>query len=318
MAEATPFDVVTIGRVGVDVYPLQVGVGLEDVETFGKFVGGSATNVAVAAARHGLRTAVITRTGEDPLGRFVRRELADLGVDVRWVSAVPHLPTPITLCEMFPPDHFPIYFYRWPKAPDLEIAADELDLAALAEARLLWVTVTGLCDEPSRSAHHAALAARGRRHPTVLDLDYRPTFWPDREAARREVARVLPLVSVAVGNRDECLTAVGTDDPDLAAERLLAQGIGLAIVKLGPEGVLGRTPTERVVVPPRAVDVVNGLGAGDGFGGALTLGLLSGWSLERTLTFANAAGSIVAGRLECSTAMPTTAEVEAVLTEVPR
>lgn len=318
MAEATPFDVVTIGRVGVDVYPLQVGVGLEDVETFGKFVGGSATNVAVAAARHGLAAAVITRTGDDPLGRFVRRELADLGVDVRWITTVPDLPTPITLCEMFPPDHFPIYFYRWPKAPDLEIAADELDLAALAAARLVWVTVTGLCDEPSRSAHHAALAARGRRHPTVLDLDYRPTFWPDRETARREVARVLPLVSVAVGNRDECLTAVGTDEPDLAAERLLAQGVELAVVKLGPEGVLGRTAGERVVVPPRPVEVVNGLGAGDGFGGALALGLLSGWPLERMLTFANAAGSIVAGRLECSTAMPTTAEVEAVLTEVPR
>lgn len=318
MAEATPFDVVTIGRVGVDVYPLQVGVGLEDVETFGKFVGGSATNVAVAAARHGLAAAVITRTGDDPLGRFVRRELADLGVDVRWITTVPDLPTPITLCEMFPPDHFPIYFYRWPKAPDLEIAADELDLAALAAARLVWVTVTGLCDEPSRSAHHAALAARGRRHPTVLDLDYRPTFWPDRGTARREVARVLPLVSVAVGNRDECLTAVGTDEPDLAAERLLAQGVELAVVKLGPEGVLGRTAGERVVVPPRPVEVVNGLGAGDGFGGALALGLLSGWPLERMLTFANAAGSIVAGRLECSTAMPTTAEVEAVLTEVPR
>jgi len=138
MAERTPLDVVTIGRAGVDVYPLQVGVGLEDVETFGKFVGGSAANVAVAAARHGLAAAVVTRTGDDPLGRFVRRELAELGVDVRWVTSVPHLPTPITLCEMFPPDHFPLYFYRFPKAPDLEIHADELDHDALVEARLLW------------------------------------------------------------------------------------------------------------------------------------------------------------------------------------
>src|SRR5882757_9074278 len=123
-------DVITMGRVGVDIYPLQVGVGLEDVSTFGKFLGGSATNVAVAAARHGRRTAVITRTGDDPFGRYVHRALDELGVDDRYVTAVPGLPTPVTFCEIFPPDHFPLYFYRWPKAPDLEIHTEELDLDA--------------------------------------------------------------------------------------------------------------------------------------------------------------------------------------------
>src|SRR3954451_18118969 len=123
-----------MGRVGVDLYPLQIGVGLADVETFGKFLGGSATNVAVAAARHGRRSAVITRTGADPFGDFIHQQLRDLGVDDRFVSAVEGLPTPVTFCEIFPPDTFPLYFYRLPKAPDLEIRPDELDLGAVSDA----------------------------------------------------------------------------------------------------------------------------------------------------------------------------------------
>ena len=311
-----PYDVLTIGRVGVDVYPLQVGVALEDVETFGKFLGGSATNVAVAAARHGRRSAVITRTGADPFGRFVHAALRDLGVDDVFVTAVDGLPTPVTFCEIFPPDHFPLWFYRFPKAPDLEIAAGELDLAACRDARVFWATVTGLSQQPSRDAHHAAWQARDRRPLTVLDLDYRPMFWTSREAAREQVAAALPQVNVAVGNLDEVLTAVGESDPGRAARALLASGIELAVIKQGPAGVLGMTASEVVTVPPTPVRVVNGIGAGDGFGGALCHGLLAGWPLERVLRFANAAGAIVASRLECSTAMPTTAEVEALLAEV--
>src|SRR5437764_8694330 len=141
-----------MGRVSVDIYPLQVGVGLEDVETFGKYLGGSPTNVAVAAARHGHRTAVITRTGEDPFGRYIHTALRGYGVDDRFVTAVPGLPTPLAFCEIFPPDDFPLYFYRYPKAPDLEISAGELDHEAIQSAGVFWVTVTGLSQEPSRSA----------------------------------------------------------------------------------------------------------------------------------------------------------------------
>ena len=128
------FDVITMGRVGVDLYPLQVGVPLERVETFGKFLGGSATNVAVAAARHGRRSAVVTRTGEDAFARFVHLALRDLGVDDRFVTSVPGLPTPVTFCEIFPPDDFPLWFYRTPTAPDLQIAPDELDLDEIRAA----------------------------------------------------------------------------------------------------------------------------------------------------------------------------------------
>jgi 5-dehydro-2-deoxygluconokinase len=307
------YDVLTIGRVGVDLYPLQVGVGLAEVETFGKYLGGSATNVAVAAARHGRRAAVITRTGADPFGAYIHSALRGFGVDDRYVLPVPGLPTPVTFCEIFPPDNFPLWFYRWPKAPDLEIAPGELDLAAIRDAGVFWATVTGLSAEPSRAAHAAAWQARGRASYTVLDLDWRPMFWSAATAAGPVVRDALRQVSVAVGNLDECEVAVGTRDPLAAADALLELGVRLAVVKQGPRGVLARTREELVEVPPLPVTVLNGLGAGDGFGGALCHGLLAGWPLERTLRFANAAGAIVATRLECSSAMPTSAEVDELL-----
>jgi 5-dehydro-2-deoxygluconokinase len=309
--ETAAFDVLSIGRVGVDLYPLKPGVPLQDVETFGRFLGGSPTNVAVAAARHGRRTAVITRTGHDPFGTFVHDALRDLGVDDRYVSTVEGLPTPITFCEIFPPDNFPLYFYRYPTAPDLQIQASEIDLEAVRSASIYWSTLTGLSAEPSRSAHFAAWQARGRAPLTVLDLDYRPMFWSDPGEARAQAERALSMVTVAVGNRIECQVAVGESDPDRAAEALLDRGIQLAVVKQGPKGALARTRDERVEAPAFPVEVVNGLGAGDAFGGALCHGLLAGWPLERILRFADVAGAIVASRLECSTAMPTEREVEA-------
>jgi 5-dehydro-2-deoxygluconokinase len=336
--------VLTMGRIGVDLYPQQVGVGLDEVESFGKYLGGSASNVAVAAARYGRRTAVITRTGEDPFGTFLHTALRGYGVDDRYVTAVKGLPTPVTFCEIFPPDDFPLYFYRWPKAPDLVIRREELDLDAIRAAGVFWVTVTGLSQEPSSTATLAALEARAKKDVTVLDLDYRPMFWPSREEARRRVQLALPHVTVAVGNLDECETAVGEREPLAAAQALHEFGVGLAVVKQGPKGVLaslspqrgargawgggqppheqggsgGDRPPEVSTVPPVPVNVLNGLGAGDAFGGALCHGLLAGWDIERVMRFANAAGAIVASRLACSDAMPTAAEVDGLLAEGPR
>jgi 5-dehydro-2-deoxygluconokinase len=306
-----------MGRLGVDVYPLQIGVSLREVSTFGKYLGGSAANVAVAAARYGRRTGLISRTGADPFGEYLHDALRGFGVDDGQVTPVAHLPTPVTFCEIFPPDNFPIYFYRLPKAPDLEIYPEELDLAQVRGAGVFWVTGTGLSAEPSLSATLYALTQRGRRGITVFDLDYRAVFWPSRERAREQYRRVLPLVNVAVGNLDECETAVGTRDPEAAAAALHDAGVELAVVKQGPDGVLasrrGPDGPERVVVPPMPVEVVNGLGAGDAFGGALCHGLLAGWELDRVMRFANTAGAIVASRLACSEAMPTGDEVETAL-----
>ena len=306
-------DLITMGRVGVDLYPEQIGVHLADVRTFAKSLGGTATNVAVAASRLGARAAVVTKVGDDPFGVYVRRALEGFGVDTRYVSTHPSLRTPVVFCEIFPPDDFPLLFYRAPKAPDMELDSPDLDLDAIRAARIFWVTVTGLSDEPSRSATLAALEARARAGITVLDLDYRPMFWPSREEARRWVQAALPHVTVAVGNQDECDTAVGVRDPRAAAGALRDRGVELAIVKQGPRGVLAVGGDTAVEVPPVPVDVVNGLGAGDAFGGALCHGLLAGWDLERTMRFCNAAGALVASRLACADAMPTADEVDAML-----
>jgi 5-dehydro-2-deoxygluconokinase len=227
------------------------------------------------------------------------------------VSTHDEYPTPVTFCEIFPPDDFPLYFYRRPSAPDLQIRPDQIDTDAVRSAKLYWSTVTGLSEEPSRSAHFTAWEARGRARHTVLDLDYRPMFWDSPAAASEQVQRALQHVTVAVGNREECEIAVGESNPHRAADALLDLGVELAIVKQGPRGVLGKTRHTHVSVAPNDVDVVNGLGAGDAFGGSLCHGLLHGWPLEKTLRYANAAGAIVASHLECSTAMPTADEIAA-------
>ena len=306
-------EVVSIGRSGVDIYPLQTGVGLEDVGTFGKFLGGSPTNVAVAAARLGHSAAVLTGVGDDSFGRFVRREMVRLGVTDDFVITSPDFATPVTFCEIFPPDNFPLYFYRQPSAPDMQLRVTDMPLDVIRAAKLFWMSVTGLSQEPSRSAHHAALAARDRSPNTVLDLDYRPMFWSSAPEATEQVRKCLGQFTVVVGNRQECEVAVGETEPDRAADALLEAGVEIAIVKQGPHGTLAKTRDERVVVAPFPIDVVNGLGAGDAFGGTVCHGLLSGWSLQRIIAGASAAGAIVASRLECSTAMPTAEEVEAVL-----
>ncbi|MGW3107074.1 5-dehydro-2-deoxygluconokinase [Streptomyces sp. NPDC001100] len=305
------YDLITMGRLGVDLYPLQTGVPLPQVTTFGKFLGGSAANVAVAAARLGREVALVSRTGDDPFGTYLHEALRDFGVDDRWVTPVADYPTPVTFCEIFPPDDFPLYFYRQPKAPDLEIDAHELDLDAIHEARIFWITGTGLSEEPSRTATLAALAHRAKSGTTVFDLDWRPMFWKDPSAARPFYEEALRHTTVAVGNLDEVEVATGVREPHAAARALLDAGVELAVVKQGPKGVLAvNRDGESAEVPPLPVNVLNGLGAGDAFGGSLCHGLLAGWDLEKIMRHANAAGAIVASRLECSSAMPTATEVE--------
>lgn len=306
-------DILAIGRLGVDLYPLEDGVGLEKVSTFGKYLGGTAANVAVASARYGHDVELVSRVGDDPFGRYLLAELARLGVGNRMVTTDLQLKTPLTFCEIFPPDDFPLYFYRDPKAPDMNVDVAQLDLDAVRDAAILWVTTTGFSAEPSRAAHAAALAARVRSRHTILDLDYRPMFWDQESDATAQLEPILEQVTIAVGNREECLVAVGESDPERAADALLERGVELAVVKQGPRGVLAKTREEAIEVPVHQVEVVNGLGAGDAFGGALCHGILAGWSLERTITFANVAGAIVASRRECSTAMPDADEVNALL-----
>jgi 5-dehydro-2-deoxygluconokinase len=304
---------VVLGRNCIDLYPTEWGKPLADVTAFTKAVGGSATNVAIAAARLGMDVALISRVGDDPLGDFAKREIEREGIDVTHVTTTPGIQSVLTFCEMFPPDDFPLYMWRNPTAPDMYLDEADLPLDAIAEADVFWATASGLSREPSRSAHLAAWRARDRAPLTVLDLDYRHMFWDSAAAASQAISPVLEHVTVAVGNAEECSIAVGETDADRAADALLDRGVEVAIVKRGARGVLAKTRDERVEVLPTPVDVINGLGSGDAFGGALCHGLASGWSLESTLTHANAAGAIVASRRECSGALPRADEVEAFL-----
>jgi 5-dehydro-2-deoxygluconokinase len=316
-----PFDVITVGRVSVDLYPQQIDVPLAEVATFTKSLGGSPTNVAVAAARLGTRATVITKVGEDAFGEYIVRALERFGVDPRFVGTDPVLRTPLAFCEIHPPDSFPLLFYREPKAPDMNLSYADLPLEEIVDCQLFWTTGTGLSDEPSRSATLAALEARARTAHlaqkgwvTVHDLDHRPSLWESEDEARELATEAIRSATVVVGNAEEVEMATGIRDPLDAATALVELGARVAIVKRGAEGVLARTATgELFEVPPVEVSVKNGLGAGDAFGGALSHALVSGWELDRALRFANAAGAIVASRMVAADDMPTAGEVEGLL-----
>jgi 5-dehydro-2-deoxygluconokinase len=305
-------EVLTMGRVSVDLYPEQVGATLAEVRTFRKDLGGSPTNVAVAAARLGRKSAVITKVGDDGFGLYVRAALRDFDVYDGWVGTDPSLRTPITFCEVHPPDHFPLLFYRHPKAPDMNLTHEDFDLDVVAQAPVFWTTGTGLSDEPSRTATLAAMRARNQGI-TIHDLDYRPALWPDVNDAPGFAREAIGAANVVIGNQDEVEMATGRSDPEAGAAALLEMGVQLAVVKMGTRGVFAQKGREKVAVPPVPVKTLCGLGAGDAFGGALCHGLLAGWGLERMLRFANAAGAIVASRLTCASEMPYESEVDALL-----
>ena len=308
-------ELLTVGRVSTDLYAEQLGVGVERVETFRKSIGGTATNVAVAAARLGRRAALCTRVGDDPMGGYVRHALEHtFGVDNRYVRTDPELRTPLAFAVMEDPAEPTIDFYRAPQAPDMMIRPDDVDRDVVEQVPIFWFPTSRLSAEPSRSTIHQLLAWRSRREHTVLDLDWRPSFWPDASTATRELDQVLGDVTMAIGNRTECEIAVGESDPDRAADALLARGLSAAIVKMGGDGVLVATADGlREQIPPYPVDPVCGLGAGDAFGGALCHGLLEGWDLARCARAGNAAGAIVAARLMCADDMPYLADIELVL-----
>ena len=312
-------DLLSIGRVSVDLYAEQIGVTMSDVTTFRKSIGGTATNVAVAAARYGHRVAVATRVGDDQFGRYIAHALEHtFNVDARFVATHPTLKTPLAFAELDPPEDPTIFFYREPAAPDMEIETTPELLAAVDEARIFWVPASRFAFDRSRVTVSELLERRHRRTHTVLDLDWRPMFWESEAQATAAIEPILEHVTIAIGNRKECEVAVGTADPDEAADRLLERGLEAAIVKLGGDGVMVATPQLRERLAPYPVEVVCGLGAGDAFGGAFCHGLLEGWPLPDIVRYGNAAGAIVAARMMCADDMPTGPEVDAFLEERSR
>lgn len=290
-------DAVVIGRVGVDLYPNELETPLAEVKTFTRFVGGFAGNVATGLARLGVRCAIVSRVGAEGNGDFVRSWLAGEGVDVRFLATDPYWQTPPTFCEVWPPDRFPILFYRKPTAPDWQLSPGDFDAEEVAAARILYATGTGLAQSPSRETTLAAL--RAHRGTTIFDLDWRPALWEDPDAYPPLAAAAAGAADVVIGNEEE-------------VEAAQVQGATL-VLKRGERGATVYEGGEETDVPGFPVEVVNGLGAGDAFAAAVGQSLLRELPLVEAVRRGTVAGALVASRLACSEAMPRLEELEAAL-----
>lgn len=305
----SPWEVLSVGRISVDLYAVEPNIGFDGQQSFQKSVGGSPTNVAVAAAQLGHRVALATKVGDDAFGDYVRGRLNNWGVDTDFVASQPNAQTPLALAALTPPESPTVIFYRGPAAPDTTLVTGDVPAEVVRDTPILWISQGSLAQGNTAETCLEWMGMRSRERHTILDLDYRPSLWVDRAAAHAMATRAIALATVIVGNREECAVAVGTDEPDTAADLLLAAGARLAIIKLGADGALLATATERIRIPAIPIDVVCGLGAGDAFGGALCHGLLNGWDLARIGRAANAAGALVSTKLTCADAMPNIAEL---------
>lgn len=302
-------DVVSVGRISVDLYAQEANAGFELQQSFTKSVGGSPTNVAVACSRLGLETALATKVGEDGFGQYAISKLEDFGVDTSFVGVQKGAQTPLAFASLTPPETPTVIFYRGEAAPDTTLVEADVPEEVIKQTKILWISQASLAQGSTAATCLSWMGLRDRNSHTILDLDYRPTLWSGKGAARAMAQQAIALATVVVGNLEECEVAVGTLDADQAADALLAAGVSLAIVKLGADGVLIATKDQRITVASKPVDVVCGLGAGDAFGGALCYGLLNNWDLEKVGSFANAAGALVATRLTCADAMPSVSEL---------
>lgn len=298
-------EAVVMGRVGVDLYPNDLRTPLRSISTFTRYLGGFAGNVSTGLARLGVRTAIVSRVGDDGHGLFVRDYLDREGVDTRFLAVDEYWPTPPTFCEIWPPDHFPLTFYRRPTAPDWQLQPKDFDADEVAAAPILFATGTAFAQSPSRETTLDALLAH--RGTTVFDLDWRPTLWSEPSEYREHAQEAAALADVVIGNTDEFAAAGGLDE-------LLAVVPSL-VVKRGEHGAALYGDGEVVEVPGLPVNVVNGLGAGDAFAAAVGYALVRDLGLREGLRLGNIAGAYVAQQVPCSDAMPTLDDL--VRVEVP-
>ena len=302
-------DVVVMGRLSADIYPTQLRTSLREQRSFIRYVGGFAGNVCTGLARLQVSTSIVSKVGNDGHGEFIRDFLSREGVDARWLGTDPSLNTPVVFCEIWPPDRFPLLFYRTPTCPDWELTTKDFDLDAVAGAGILVVSGTGLARENSKQAHLAAVERH--RHEMIFDLDYRPTFWAGPKAYQEAVEPIIPQADIVLGNEDEVRAATGLNDSREGIGALQRRGVKVLVLKRGGDGATlfdGERVTE---VAPVRMEVVNGLGAGDAFLAALTQGVLRGLDLVTAVRRANWAGAYVASQISCSEAMPYLRDLDA-------
>jgi len=304
-------EVAVMGRLSADIYPTELRTSLRDQRTFIRYVGGFAGNVCTGLARLQVSTAIVSKVGNDGHGEFIRDFLSREGVEVSWLGIDRTLNTPVVFCEIWPPDRFPLLFYRTPTCPDWELTTNDFDVDAVADAPILLVSGTGLARANSRAAHIAALERH--RHTAIFDLDYRPMFWPNQQAYAAAVNDVLPRADIVLGNEEEVRAATGLDEARKGIAALRSSGPSILILKRGGEGAVLFDHDRVLDVPPVRMEVVNGLGAGDAFLAAVTHGVLRGIDLATAVRRANWAGAFVASQVACSEAMPYLKDIDAVV-----
>lgn len=322
------YDLLTMGRSSIDLYSNDVGAPFEEIRSFAAYVGGSPTNMAVQAQRLGLRTALLTAVGDDPVGSFLTTFLRAEGVDCRFIPVKLGKRTSAVVLGIEPPDRFPLVYYREGCA-DIQLTIDDVLAAPVQACRLFEFAGTNLSREPSRSATmFAAELARRAGAKVVLDIDFRPDQWHDVRAFGVSVRAVLSLVDVVIGTEDEINAAMLTDvggmslihsqvsdarvagDTEAAIATLLAGGPEALVIKTGQRGSRVHLRDGEVIeVPGFPVDVYNILGAGDAFGGGFLYGLARGWDWFSSARLGNACGAIVVTKHGCANFMPTMEEV---------
>lgn len=319
-------DLITVGRVNMDLYSRDIGAAFEDVTSFDAMVGGSPSNIAIGTSRLGLRSIAFTAVGDDRVGDYVLRYFRDEGVLTDHVARKPGKLTSLALLGVQPPNHFPLSFYREDPADIHLTVADAAELP-FASVRALMLSGNafsrGTCADAARFC-----AEQGTSHglTTYMDLDLRPTDWSDPRAYGLTLRSVLPFVDVVIGTEEEFFAALA-DDPDgvVAGSSLLDTDheelmrkltalladdiVHVIVLKRGPRGVTVMTAEEAIDVPGFPVDVLNTVGAGDSFASGLIRSRLAGWGWRESARFANACGAIVVTRHGCSAAFPTEDEV---------
>ncbi len=327
-ASRPSLDLVAIGRVSVDLYGQQIGSRLEDIASFAKGVGGCPANVAIGAARLGLRAALVTRVGDEPMGRFVREQLAREGVDTRAVGVDAQRLTPLVLLAVRDSASFPLIFYR-ENCADSVLSPDDVDAQLIASARAVLVTGTHFSLATGALAQRKAIdVARARGRSVILDIDYRPNLWGigGHDAGESRYARsarvtealsgVLPDCDLIVGTEEEMHIAGGAEDTLAALRRIRAGSRAVLVVKRGAAGcvVFADAIPERIedglVVCGMPIEVYNVLGAGDAFLAGFLRGYLRDEPLERSARYGNACGALAVSRLLCSSEFPSLIELE--------
>ena len=324
----TPLDLVAIGRVSVDLYGQQLGSRLEDIASFAKGVGGCPANVAIGAARLGLKAALITRVGDEPMGRFVREQLEREGVDTRGVHVDPERLTALVLLSVRDRETFPLIFYR-ENCADSVLSTADLDPGLIASTRALLVTGTHFSLAGGARAQRKAIeVARSHGARVVLDVDYRPNLWgigghgagASRYArsarATEALAAVLGDCDLIVGTEEELHVAAGVEDTLAAVHHIRDRSPAVIVCKRGAQGCVvfeGRVPRrleDALVVRGMDIEVCNVLGAGDAFLAGYLLGYLRDEPHERSARYGNACGALAASRLLCSSEFPSRQELE--------